>query len=57
MLRHYFQHLETESFYNISKSVKYLFVCKNISENLNCNIGMKNVAIFDKHVAIEFQLE
>ena len=30
-----------ESFYNISKSIKYLFVFKNISESLNYNVAMK----------------
>ena len=44
-------------FYNISKSVKYLFVYKNISESLNFNVAVKYFAIFDKNVATTFQLQ
>ena len=44
-------------FYNISKSIKYLFVSKNISESWNCNVTMKYFPIFDKNVATIFQLQ
>ena len=44
-------------FCNISKSIKYLFVLKNISECWNCNVAMKYFAIFDKSVATIFQLQ
>ena len=32
---------------NISTSIEYLFVFKNISESKNCNVTMKYFAIFD----------
>ena len=38
-----------EFVYNISKTIKYLFFFKNISENKNCNVAMKYFAIFDKN--------
>ena len=50
-------HIPTESFYNISKSIKYSFVFKNISESQNCNAAMKYFAIFDKNIATIFQLQ
>ena len=40
--------------YNIFKSIKYLFVFKNISESWNYNVAMKYFAIFDKTVATVF---
>ena len=46
-----------EIVYNISKSIKYLFVYKNISESQNCNIAVKYFAIFDKNIATIFQLQ
>ena len=36
-----------EIVYNISKSIKYLFVCKNILECENCNVAVKYFAIFE----------
>ena len=35
-----------EIVHNIFKSIKYLFVYKNISECLNCNAAVKYFAIF-----------
>ena len=46
-----------EIFYNISKSIKYLFVFKNISESWNCTVVMKYFAIFHKNIATIFQLQ
>ena len=46
-----------EIVYNISKSIKYLFVYKNISECYNCNVAVKYFAIFDKNIATIFQLQ
>ena len=46
-----------ESFYNISKTIEYLLVLKNISETINCNVAIKYLAIFDKDVDSIFQLK
>ena len=46
-----------ESFYNISQTIKYLFVFKNISEIKNCNVAMKHFAIFYKNVETIFQFQ
>ena len=46
-----------EIVYNISKSIKYLFVFKNISESQNCNVAVKYFAIFGKNIATIFQLQ
>ena len=68
MFPHHLQHLEillkcvryhisTKYFYNISKSIEYLFVFKNISESWNCNVAIKYFAIFDKNISTIFQLQ
>ena len=64
MFRHHLQHLEillkcvrSAYFYNISKSIKYLFVFKNILESWNFNFAMKYFAMFDKNVATIFRLQ
>ena len=46
-----------EIVYNISKSIKYLFVYKNISECLNFNVAVKYLAMFDKNIVTIFQLQ
>ena len=46
-----------EIVYNISKSIKYLFVYKNISECSNFNVAVKYFAIFDKNIATIFQIQ
>ena len=46
-----------EIVYNISKSINYLFVYKNISECQNFNAAVKYFAIFDKNIATIFQLQ
>ena len=51
------RHTLTESFYNIYKSIKYLFVFKNIWESWNYNVAMKYFARFDKNLATIFQLQ
>ena len=43
--------------YNISKSIKYLLVYKNISECWNRNVAVKYFAIFEKNIATIFQLQ
>ena len=45
-----------ESFYNISKTINYLFVFKNILESKNCNVAMKYFTIFGRNVATIFHL-
>ena len=45
-----------ESFYNISKSIKYSFVLKKILEIWNRNVAMKYFAIFNQNFATIFQL-
>ena len=45
----------TKSVYSISKSIKYLFVYKNILESSNCNVAMKYFGIVDKNVAAMFK--
>ena len=50
-------HISSESFYNISKSNKYLFVFKNISESWNCNVAVKYFSIFNKNFSRIFQLQ
>ena len=49
------RNISTESFYNISKTIEYLFVFRNISESLNCNVAIKYFAIFLKKVETIFQ--
>ena len=51
------RHISRESFYSISKSIKYLFVFKNISESWNYNVAMKWFAILNKNVARIFQFQ
>ena len=46
-----------EIVYNISKSIKYLFVNKNNPECYNCNVAVKYFAIFNKNIATIFQLQ
>ena len=46
-----------ESFSNISKTIEYLFVFKNLLESKNCNVAMKYFAIIDKNFAAIFQLQ
>ena len=46
-----------ESFYNISKTIKYLFTFINISENENCKIAMKYFSKFDRNVVRIFHLQ
>ena len=46
------RHISTKYFYNISKSIKYLFVFKNITQCWNCNVAMKYFAIFDQNISI-----
>ena len=63
--KYYFQNFEIlfkcvnlrESFYNISKRIKYLLVFKNISESWICNVTMKYFAMFNENVATIFQLQ
>ena len=45
-----------KSVYSIYKSIKYLFIYKNISESWNCKVAMKYFGIIDKNVAEIFQL-
>ena len=47
------RHISKKCFYNISESIKYLFVFKNISESWNYNVTMKYFAIFDKNVKFQ----
>ena len=51
------QHILTKSVYSISKSIKYLFTYKNISESKNFNVAMKYFGIIDKNIAAIFQLQ
>ena len=46
-----------KSIYSISKSIKYLFIYKNISESLICNVAIKYLGIIDKNVTAIFQLQ
>ena len=46
-----------EIIYNISKSIKYLFVYKNILECWNFDVAVKYFAICDKNIATIFQLQ
>ena len=46
-----------EIVYKIFKSIKYLFVYKNISECSNCNVAVKYFAILDRNIATIFQLQ
>ena len=46
--------MSTKPFYNISKTIKYLFAFKNISESENYNVAMKYFSIFDKNIATIF---
>ena len=46
-----------ESFYNISKTIEYLLVLKNISETISGNVAIKYFAIFYKDVDPIFQLK
>ena len=47
--------ISRQSFYNISESIKCLFVSKIISESRSCNVAMNYFSIFNNNVATNFQ--